>query len=300
MKTVALLVVFALVCSVFAQRVDKVVLDTYETSTPPLIILLDETALPQTATASTSDASIIGGERDLILTAEDGPNNSILTSGVSGGQWSVAAPHSSSGFSIMQYDGIDGSPNLNKAGLTADLSTNGADSLHLILQADQDTEYTVTLYSGSSTSSATVDVPGDQTSHDYYILFTQFQGSANLNSVGAIEVRVEMFVDVDAFISLFATAGPTAAPPPPGVSPTPTPEVGTFWYTFDDDDEGRSPCGDEPDRKTFFLADDNVIYYYFYGLPDDGDNGSSFVGANGAAGLTASIALLIVTIVTLF
>jgi len=260
----------------------------------PLVLFVTTADLPQTLTASTQGTDIVGGERDLILVGEDGPNNSILTAGVSAGEWSVAAPHSSSGFATMQYDGVDGSPNLNKAGLTLDLETNGADALHLVIQADQDTQYTVTLYAGSDTSVFVVQIPGDESTHDYYVKFADFNGNADINNVGAIEVTVDMFVDVDAFISLFATAGPTTTPPPPpGISPPP-PAVGTLWYTFDDDDDGKSPCGDEEPRKTFFLADDNIIYYYFYGLPNDANDGaSSNVLVSGAEAVTGSIVLLV-------
>jgi len=288
------LAVLVLVFSVLCQtRVDIVILDTYEIDTAPLVLFVATASLPQTLTASTQGTDIVGGERDLILTGEDGPNNSILTAGVSAGEWSVAAPHSSSGFATMQYDGVDGSSTLNKAGLALDLETNGADALHLVIQADQETKYTVTLYSGSSTSEFVVDIPGDESTHDYYIKFSDFKGGVDINNVGAIEVTVDMFVDVDAFISLFATAGPTTTPPPPpGVSPPP-PAVATLWYTFDDDDEGKSPCGDEEPRKTFFLADDNIIYYYFYGLPNDPEDGASSLYLSGAETLTGSIVLLV-------
>jgi len=64
------------------------------------------------------------------------------------------------------------------------------------------------------------------------------------------------------------------------------------WYTFDDDDEGRSPCG-EVERQTYFLADDNLIYYYFYGNSINDDDFVpvyySSVDGNGAGTLAVSV-----------
>jgi len=289
-----------LVCSVLAQsRVDKVVLDSFTVDTAPLVLQVKASSIPQTLTASTTNANILGGERDLALTVTSGPDNSILTSGVSGGQWSVAAPHSSAGFAVMQYDGVDGSATLARNGLAgSDFTLNGAEAFHLTIQADQDTEYTLTVYSSGGTSTATIEIPGDDTTHEYYVDFEDFDGSANFGAVGALEVRVEMFVDVDSFIELFATAGPQAtatptptptpspnAPPPPNPSPSnspapspPAPRVcncncpvfhcGVVFATPGDDD-------DSVDDDTH--DDDEFVYRPVYYGPEDDD----FEGING-------------------
>jgi len=292
---VTLLVAFALlVCSVLAQqREDKVILDDFESDTGPLIIQIDASAIPETRTASTTGTTIVGGERDLILTDTSGPDNSILTAGVSGGQWSVAAPHSSAGFSIMQYDGVDGSPTLVRTGLNGiDFTANGADAFHLTLQADQDTKYTITVYSSGGSSSSVVNIPGDDTTHEYFVEFKDFSGQASFSAVGAVEVRVEMFVDVDAFLELFATAGPPATPTPtptpsrnpppppasPPASPPPSPEpskvrpschcncpvfhCGVVFATPGDDD-------DSVDDDTH--DDDEFVYRPVYYGPEDDD-----------------------------
>jgi len=282
-------VVLALVFAVFCAREDKEILDSFEVDTAPLVLQVVEGS-PKTLSASTSASDIIGGERDLALTDDSGPNNSILTAGVSAGEWSVAAPHSASGYSIMQYDGVDGSPDLKTNGLAnTDLTADGADSFHLTIQADQDTQYTLTIYSTSGTSTAVVDIPGDETIHDYYIDFSDFNGQASFTAVGAIELRVELFVDVDSFIELFATSGtvatPTPSPPPPPPPPSgapappppskamchcdcPTFHCGVVFATPGDDD-------DSVDDDTH--DDDEFVYRPVYYGPEDDD----FEGING-------------------
>jgi len=295
MRFATLFVLFFFTCFTLAQnRVDVLVLDPFTPDTDPLIILVQSSSLPQSLSGSTSDTAIVGGERDLLLTATSGSDNSIITSGVSDGQWSVSTPHDAAGFSVMQYDGIDGSTTLNPTGLNGlDLTSGGADSLHCFIQSDHATTYTFTIYSAAGSSVFVANVAGTDSLTEFFLAFNDFTGTATFGSVGAIEIRVEALVDVDTFITIFGTAGPTSnpppPPPPPGVSPSP---VGSLWYTFDDDDEGVSPCG-EVDRPTFFLADDNIIYYYFYGLPVDGNNPflSSFV--SGVETVTVSIVLLV-------
>merc|ERR1711898_76792 len=91
---------------------------------------------------------------------------------------------------------------------------------------------------------------------------------------------------------------PPQPPPTPGASPSPSPAGGFTWYTFDDDDNGRSPCGDEPDRRTYWVSDDNLIYYYFYGfdrpqvLADESANSGAIISMSAlVAGIVAFFAL---------
>merc|ERR1712137_260813 len=100
----------------------------------------------------------------------------------------------------------------------------------------------------------------------------------------------------DAIDAILRTVEIVGLDDPVEPSPSPTPAAGFTWYTFDDDDNGRSPCGDEPDRRTYWVSDDNIIYYYFFGgnqrdvvvVDDSASSASALV-----AGLSFVVALLI-------
>ena len=76
------------------------------------------------------------------------------------------------------------------------------------------------IYSGSLSNYCQFDisVPGDDTLHDYYLSYEETRrigSGCDFSAVGAIEIRVSMFENVDILIESFATYGP--------VPPTPTP-----------------------------------------------------------------------------
>ena len=261
---------FALFALAFAQtRENKLTIDPFTPNTPTLVLLIAD-ELPFTMEVSTADAGILGGERDLSLTAESGSSNLVLTTGVSSGLWSVSTPNSARGFALMQYDGIDGSIALNTNGLGGvNLMADSADGFVLFIQSDIDTVYQVTVYSGNASSELQITIPGDDETNEYTLAFADFNGNADFSNVGAIEILIEAFDNVDTFVQIFGTTGEVVVDPSPSPSPStipPPPPGGFTWYTFDDDDNGRSPCGDEEPRRTYFISDDNIVYYYFYGV----------------------------------
>jgi len=268
-KSLILVLVFA--CLAFAQQ-QKLVIDTFEVDTGTLIIIIDSQQLPQTLTNSTRDELILGGERDLILTAVSGRDNQVLTSGVATSAWSVSTPNDVSGLAQIQYDGFDNSPILNPTGLgNFDLTANQANSFSFLIQSDLATEYTVGIYTATGNRFFTIEVEGGDVPNEYIVPFSSFNQTGDFSQVGAITLELAAFTNVDALVIFFATFGPNTTvpvppPPPPVPAPSRTPEPEVEWYTFDDDDEGRSPCGDEPDRVTYFLEDNDVVYYYFYGF----------------------------------
>jgi len=290
---------------VFCQRTDVLTIDSFTPDTPPIIITIDSTQLPQTKTAFTTGSGILGGERDLSLTAESGPNSRVLTSGVTEGEWSISTPNGASGVSIMQYDGTDGSINLNTAGLGGvDLRVSGGDGLRAIIVTDIDTAYTFTVYSAGGSSDFVQPILGTLPETEYLLPFSQFSGNANFNAVTAIEIQIEAFDNVDSTITLFAVTGvPTTPPPPPPPPDVPPPAAGSqfTWYTVDDDN-GREPCDPVPPRRNYFVNDDNVVYYYFYGYHVDDSDLYSLYGSQGGstsdAGFTAPA--FAVTLIAMF
>ena len=305
MSAKVLLLLFAVFACVFAQnREDKRIIDPFTPDTDPIIILIqNQNQLPITEEAFTQDAGIMGGERDLSLTAESGNNNLVLTAAVTSGQWSVATPNSARGFALMQYDGVDGSLGLRENGLSSvNLRANGADAFRVLIQSDIETLYTFFVYSsGGGQSEFSITIPGDDTTNEYNFEFNSFSGNANFGAVGAIEILIEAFDNVDTFVELFHTSGPIQSPsstPAPGVSASATtpPGPGAFtWYTFDDDDNGREPCDEATPKKPYFIADDNIIYYYFYGFDVEQlvESTNSATVLQGAFALIATFAALI-------
>lgn len=280
MKAAVILLVLALVSAVFAQtREDLAFVDDYAVATGPLIIVIPSNpSFDIEQTAFTNDATgIIGGQRDLAIVAEDGDSGKVLTSGVSNGEWTLSTPQDTSGYALMQYDGVDseislGNPSLNPGLGPFDVTFAGrGDSFRLLIETDIQTQYEFTLYdSQGRTSTATLVIPGDDAVHEFFIFFNDFDGNADFTQTAAIEVLIEAFNNVDTVIDAFTISGPiqpsSSLPPVPSSLPSPPPPGGFTWYTFDDDDNGRSPCADDVERRTYFLDDNAVVYYYFYGF----------------------------------
>ena len=294
-KSFVVLVAFVSLC--FAQVTEiKSTIDPFTVTTPTIVILLTATSqYPVSDSRFTVDNSILGGERDLILTVDSGTDGLIVSSGVNGGRWDVGTPNGASGFVLMQYDGSDNSATLNRNGLGVNLLANSANSFRAVIQSDIDTEYTFRVFSGSSQSTFTQSIPGDDTSREYVFPFTSFSGSANFANVGAIEIQINANDNVDTFVEFFGTTGPQVET----VTPSPLPSASTSrgpakftWYTFDDDDNGREPCNDTVARPNYFVNDANVIYYYFYGFDD-------YVTINSATGLCVSILILCLSVLLL-
>ena len=235
---------------------------------------------------------LLGGERDLTLAAEAGPANRVLTSNVGGGEWLVATPGGARGFALMQYDGKDNSDNLDPNGLGGlDFTVDGlGEAFTAVIETDVATVYTFTVTSPNG-NQCTVDqtIPGTQAPSNYYIPFSTFTGNCDFQNVGAVDILIEQFEDVDSLITLFAVVGqedPTASRTPspnpsvqlPSPSRTPSPGVSTIpavcvcecpsfrcgvVYKQKDDDD------DSVDDDTH--DDDDLVYRAVYYGPVDDD-----------------------------
>ena len=296
MNAKVVLFIFALLALVLAQeREDKFLIDPFSPDTDPLVITITATtSFPVVLSDFTQAPEILGGERDLQLTANAGPNGRTLSASVSSGQWEVSTPNAGRGFSAMQYDGLDASSDLDPNGLGGvNFQQNGGDALRARIETDIDTLYTFTVIdSAGGQSSQEVTIIGGNGLNDYFLPFSEFTGSADFSRVGAFYVEIEAFDNVDTFVDLIGVSGPPVSNP----SPSPRP-VGDDWYTFDDDDNGVSPCTTNEKRRTYFLSDNELIYYYFYGafqgtngFEDDFDAAS----ANSAAVAVVSVVLSLV------
>merc|ERR1712137_838277 len=271
------------------QDVEKLIIDDFQDQTPPLIIVVNPNDLPETLFQAVESDGVVGGERDMQLTIVTGGNLQITTSSISGNTWNVANAKANVGSAFLQYDGVDGSATLNTDGLGGvDITANNGLRFRLLLESDLATFYTITVADVEGrTSESVIDVAGDDTTQEYVIDFDDFQGNADFTNVGAVEIEVELFTQTDAILSLFAVVGPNVPSSSLSNTPTPSPIVAT-WYTFDDDDEGVSPCGDEPSRKTYWVSDDDIIYYYFFGFND----GLDTISASSSSILAVCVSLI--------
>jgi hypothetical protein len=293
-----LVVLLLAVAFCYAQSEIKLTIDPFTVDTPPLVIVIENpAALPVSSERSVPGGNILGGERDLLLTVEDGSAGLLLSTGVSNGAWNMGTPNSASGFALLQYDGVDGSSALNRNGLNIDLTANGATAFRAVIESDVETSYVFRIFSGNSESTFTQSIPGTPQgagSQEYFFNFSSFNGNADFSNVGAIELQVNAFDNVDSFISFFGTHGPVVSPsgtPQPQPSRSPSPSGVPEWYTFDDDDNGVSPCSTNEKRRTYFLTESNIIYYYFYGFNDPYENQYSSASPASTLGLSVVLAL---------
>jgi hypothetical protein len=271
----ACLLLLCIILGVYGQtRVVVSTIDPFSVPSPALVIVISTTTtLPFSIFNVVQDSSILGVERDLVLTAQTGAQGRVFNSDVSNGAWNIATPTGATGTSQLQYDGIDGSSALNPTGLGGvDLTHGGkGDSFKFTLQTSVATTLQIEVTdTNGGVSNLNANIPANPgVSQDYYATFSSFSGNAAFTKAGAVAVTLQALNNVDVIVTTFAIAGPTSAPPPPAaVSPTssPLPGAQNTWYRFDDDDNNEAPCGEEAPQNTVFLADNQLIYYYFYGF----------------------------------
>jgi len=282
--TESLFFIFAL-CQFSLQQtstqVDRLVVDNYSEGFQTVLIELttditgnnyvNQTSF-YTSPDGASSANILGGERDLLYSAQVGSVGRVFSTSVSVaygvGQWEVSGPNGGSGQALCQYDGIDGSINLDRSGLGGiDITENGKGvAFHVIANTDIDTTYIFSVYSATGAPcTSSVAVPGGDLTLDTIVPFSGFTTTCDFTNVEAIELLIESFENVDTTTELFTTYGEAdTTATSPSASPAPGPAGNGFtWYTVDDDFD-RLPCADEPPRRSYFVSNQNIVYYYFY------------------------------------
>jgi len=225
--------VFLFFCMVIAVALaqqagfqDTLIIDDFTTVTPQIIVQTEANSqYPIVQTRSTTASDILGGERDLRLTVLSGSDNLVLSSGVSNGLFQCATPAGARGRSTLQFDGVDGSINLNPSGLGGlNFRNNGGNSFRVSVTSDLATRVDFLVYSGSTSAVCVYNltlVAGSTV--DTVILFSQFSSGCDFSSVGAIEIVAQMEPNVDVQVSLFSVYGPIPVTPTPSRTPTPVP-----------------------------------------------------------------------------
>lgn len=250
---------------------------------------------------SINDSSVIGGQRNILLSADRG-DGTLFQSAVVLSSWTSSTPNDSSGFSVMQYDGQDGTSSLDVSGLLEDLTEDLADAFELDVETDVTSDLTLSVYEGGQTCEfgpfTVVGNPGVVQTFD--IDFSQLSNNCPLTNVGAIEILVEMFDNVDVVINKFVTTGEIAPTPSPSPAPGPsssssrTPSPGPTSAPSQSNTPSRTPspqpeecvcncptffCGlvfavpgdDDDSVDDEWFDDDNDIIYrpVYYGPVDD-------------------------------
>ena len=198
-----------------------ITIDDFTIESPPVLVLINSPSqLPSTVTSFVTDSvgssskHILGGERDLSLTLSTGVAGRVASADVYDNEYDAAFPNGASGYSLLQYDGIDNSIDVNTTGFTAipEASTgvnfllnNGA-AFNLTCQTDIDTNgfiYVFDIYGGLSF--VEVDFDGGNELKSVVLPFSIFQGFADFESVGAVEFYLNGNENVDFLISYFGT-----------------------------------------------------------------------------------------------
>ena len=154
------------------------------------------------------DLSILGGERDIILSVGEAFGEYTVTAGAENQQFTLISSGNGIGFLSLQYDGNDDSPYLDTfSGLHSDFSS--ASGFRVNIVANSDCYGTIAIYDTFNNRAAiTLDIyaslPGD-----YFINFYDFDtdtttGGVDLSSVSAVELAINFFeADQEIYISEF-------------------------------------------------------------------------------------------------
>ncbi len=187
----------------------------------------------QTATANTGNPTVadsvtstgsIGGERDVQATRSAGIGSYEILVDTTTGQLSVSAGGGTSGTALIQYDGIDGSINLNPVGLnraslgggTPGQAIDPATILFLNTNSEPGATLTIRVFTDAvnfSTITQTIPTSPDAvTFQNTSILLSSFAigggTGADFNDVGAIEAIVTSPAGIDSFVRVVETARP--------------------------------------------------------------------------------------------
>ena len=212
------------------EFVATTIIDDFEVSSDVLRVVVPFNGeLPRQATLETQGPNILGGERDLILVAESGTPESLISTGVNNGVWTSTSPSTCSGFSSLQYDGPEGSTSVSKAGLNCTNITAGGATQFLIEAASNNpTDIKLFVYdSQERQTSLRLSVAPSNAPVQYFLNFTAFPGSFDFSCVGAIELTATILNNAQFYVSNFAVGSQIPITPTPtpssGISPSHTP-----------------------------------------------------------------------------
>ena len=203
---------------------NKFTIDDFNIASPVLYIVIygNPSQLPTTLTSfetdttlGTSSYHILGGERDLALTLTYGQENEIASAGVYG-TFSASFPNQSSGYSLLQYDGIDNSIDINILGFTSipgastgvNFLADYGKSFNFTYSTDLETDgiiYIFDIYGGLSSVECKFEATLPGKVGILIVYFGDSIGFADFAHVGAVEFYLNAMENVDFQLILFAT-----------------------------------------------------------------------------------------------
>lgn len=197
---------------------DKIIIDDFTVTTPVVVVITSGAGAPPALSDSSFDSgvSILGSERDVIVTILSGNSGAVLTAGTSNSEFTTTAPSNAEGEVRLQYDGVDGSENLDSASGLGGLDFSAGNALRFSAASDISTTFDVTLCStGSVCDTETISVVGSVGFQDFTINFTSFSG-VNVNSISALEFFIDSDTAVDFTLDVISVIGPLSVPVPLG------------------------------------------------------------------------------------
>jgi len=264
---------------------------------------------------------LVGGERDLALFTTQGLSGRTMSSSVQSGTWEISTPIGASGYVLLQLDGKDNSINLNKNGFNPryDATSGGtADRFNITLGTDLATIITITAYTSSGDCSVDLSIPAGSSSNlePVFLPFAGANSTCNFQSIGAIELVVQAFENVDATVSFFGITGPILPSPTPtsthsasptsgasravpSASITPTPGASKSPTATPEPVLCACRCPAFTCALAFDPDDDENDAYYF----DDDDDGlidSQAIVASSASTISLSLATFVIAMVSIY
>lgn len=218
------LVVAVLLCSAGPAQASLLVLDTFDV--PQNLTALGPA---NTSSGSVSGAGIYGGERDMVVTTTAGiPVLGLNTQTLGANQLAHSADATVTGFTLLQWDGVDGSSTLNPVGLGGADLTNGGLVTGLGIRVslnDLPADITLTVYdasdpTGLTFSQASLSLPGGIFSDtDFLVNFASFttdgpNGAADFTNAGAVEMLIDGAQQSTDLVFSFIQPGSTLVPEP--------------------------------------------------------------------------------------
>lgn len=184
------------------------IIDAWEENGNIQLIKLDRDAPPKEYIVDIIPSNFaVGGERDLILIAEEGLSGSVVSAIMFDNILNLAAPTSLSGTLLIQYDGVDHSMKLNSEGLNnLNLKSGGGDRIRIRAECDIGAWITIKIHSGDQSSISSVKIDPHELK-DYFFFFSDFKGNVDFTRVGAIELLLPFDEQLDIVIEDFDVMG---------------------------------------------------------------------------------------------
>lgn len=180
------------------------VIDNWEERGDPIILILDQPVPPsQQIQKIIQTNNAIGGERDIVIIAEEGSIGTVSAVVIHADIFNFAAPAFMSGTVKVQYDGIDQSLSIDPKGLNGiDLTVNGGDRFRISAECDIGAEILLKVYEGNRVETKRLEIDSLDGVKNYFVHFSQFE-NVDLTSVGAIELVIPFDKNLDIIIEKF-------------------------------------------------------------------------------------------------